>query len=492
MNLRKRKWGAVIALVLAMAMTVNAGVVFAADSTSQSSDGYSLISDLLTIFPQDEIKKARAQGYDVKFAKYFPSQYKLEIYTEDASFLDIDKNVSNGAYTLMNEVNNFIWQALLSWNFTVILVVENAFSLNVVDQFATAVQKAVQQLAGFTGTGYGSQGLMGNFLLLMIILAGAYIAYKGMIKKKTTEALNGMLTTIAVLILGLVFFANAGGVMRYFNDISSGLSQEVMGVGLDFQSELSGNQVTYPADVSSMVIADKLYNMMVYEPYIMLQYAKTSSDQQMTPERVNKILAHQPGSEARKQAVMQEAKGDPAAGIKPNPMVTTDGVFQRLTLLLLLCVAHFILGLLFFIIAGAMIVYQFMFVLTALFAPFAFLMALYPAWSSVAVNWFKRFVGYQLIKLIIGIFFSMLLTISQFLYQMSPPQKVGYVWTIAMQLILVVGVIWKRNELFSIMKVPVGKVENFTGELNIKMPMDYVNKYTTNLRSKVGKIKFRR
>jgi hypothetical protein len=235
-----------------------------------------------------------------------------------------------------------------------------------------------------------------------------------------------------------------------------------------------------------------LYNMMVYEPYIMLQYAKTSSDPQITPERVNKILAYQPGSEARKQAVMQEAKGDPAAGIQPNPMVTSAGVFQRLTLLLLLCVAHFILGLLFFIIAGAMIVYQFMFVLTALFAPFAFLMALYPAWSGVAINWFKKFVGYQLIKLIIGIFFSMLLTISQFLYQMSPPQKVGYVWTIAMQLILVVGVVWKRNELFSIMKVPVGKVENFTGELNIQLPMDYVNKYTTNLRSKVGKIKFRR
>jgi hypothetical protein len=447
---------------------------------------------LLTIFPQDEINKARAKGYDVKFSKYHPSQYNLEIYTEDTSFFDIDKKVSNEAYSLLNEVNNFIWQALLSWNFTVILIVENAFSLNVVDQFATAVQKAVQQLAGFSGTGYGSHGLMGNFLLLMIILAGAYIAYKGMIKKKTTEALNGMLTTIAVLILGLVFFANAGGIMRYFNDISSGLSQEVMGVGLDFQSELTNNQASYPADVSSMVIADKLYNMMVYEPYIMLQYAKTSSDPQITPERVNKILAYQPGSEARKQAVMQEAKGDPAAGIQPNPMVTSAGVFQRLTLLLLLCVAHFILGLLFFIIAGAMIVYQFMFVLTALFAPFAFLMALYPAWSGVAINWFKKFVGYQLIKLIIGIFFSMLLTISQFLYQMSPPQKVGYVWTIAMQLILVVGVVWKRNELFSIMKVPVGKVENFTGELNIQLPMDYVNKYTTNLRSKVGKIKFRR
>jgi hypothetical protein len=177
---------------------------------------------------------------------------------------------------------------------------------------------------------------MGNFLYIMIIIAGAYIAYKGMIKKKTTEALNGMLTTLAVLILSLVFFANASGVMRYINDLSSGLSQEVMGVGIDFQNELSSGQVSYPADVSSLVIADKLYNMMVYEPYIMLQYGKTSSDPAMTPERVNKILAHLPGSAARKQAVVEEANGNPAKGIKPNPMVTSEGVFQRLTLILLL------------------------------------------------------------------------------------------------------------------------------------------------------------
>jgi hypothetical protein len=119
-------------------------------------------------------------------------------------------------------------------------------------------------------------------------------------------------------------------------------------------------------------------------------------------------------------------------------------------------------------------------------------MALNPNWSSVATNWFKRFIGYQVIKLIVGVFFSMLLTISQFLYAMNPPDKVGYIWTIAMQLILVVGVIWKRNELFSIMKAPMGKMDNFKGELNIEMPINYVTKYTENLAARAGKIKLRK
>jgi len=447
---KKFVWIGMLILILTLGWIGQNSVVYAEEPNS--SEGFNLISDLLTIFPDEKIKKARAKGYEVKFARYNPSQYNLELYLEEKSFLDIDDKISDGAYALVNEINNFIWQALLSWNFTVIMIVENAFSLDVVNEFADAVEKAVQELAGFNGTGIGDSGLFGNFMTMMIIIAGAWIAYTGMIKKKTTEAINGMITSLFVLMLGLVFFANAGGVMKYFNEISSGLSQEVMGVGVDFQNELNEEDVSYPADISSLVIADKLYNMMIYEPYIMLQYAKTSSDPEMTQERIEKILGQKPGSTARLKAVEEEKNGMKEKGIEPNPMVTNAGVFQRLTLILLLCVSQFILGLLFFIIAGAMLVYQFLFVLISLFAPFAFLMALNPMWSSVAVNWFKKFVGYQLVKLIIGVFFSMLLTISQFLYAMSPPQKVGYIWTIAMQLILVVGVIWKRDELFSIMK----------------------------------------
>lgn len=480
---KKIVWIGMLILILALGWIGLNNVVYA-EEENNSSEGFNLISDLLTIFPEEKVKQARAKGYEVKFSKYKPSQYNLELHIEEKSLLDFDEKISDGAYILVNEVNNFIWQALLAWNFTVILIVENAFSLDVVDEFAGAVEKAVQELAGFKGNGIGDSGLFGNFLTMMIIIAGAWIAYQGMIKKKTTDAINGMLTSLLILMFGLVFFANAGGVMKYFNEISSGLSQEVMGVGVEFQNELSGEDVSYPSDISSLIVADKLYNMMIYEPYIMLQYAKTSSDPDITNERITKILNEKPGSTARLKAVEEEKNNS-------NPMVTNAGVFQRLTLILLLCVSHFILGLLFFIIAGAMLVYQFLFVLISLFAPFAFLIALNPAWSSVAVNWFKKFVGYQLVKLIIGVFFSMLLTISQFLYTMSPPDKVGYIWTIAMQLILVVGVIWKRDELFSIMKAPMGKIDNFTGDLNIQVPINYLTKYTQNVTSRIGKIKLK-
>lgn len=488
MSNKMRLW---VSLVICL-IVVGIPAVYAAPEVPDP--GHSQIYDIFTVFPKEVIQKAEAEGYPVKFSRYEPSRYSLELYLADTYFWDVDDKVANTAHYFLHGINNnIIWQGLLTWDFLIIMVVENAFSLDIVNQFADAVQKAVQQLAGFGGSGYTNSGIIGNFVTFMFILAGAWIAYKGLIQKKTSDALSGMMTSLVIFILGMAFFANASGVLRYVNDISSGLSQEVMGVGITFQQKLGSSEdySKYPGDVSSLIVADKLYNMFVYEPYLMLQYGKTSIDPRLTEERVNSLLSHKVGSTARKEIVKHEIAGDPEKGYAKNTMMTTQGTFERLTLLILLCVSHLILGLLFLIIAGAMLVYQFMFVLIALFAPFAFLLAIHPAWSSVASTWFRSFIGYQLVKLIIGVFFSMLLTLSQFLYDMNPPGKVGYIWTITMQLILVAGTVWKRNELFNMLKAPMGKTKGFQTDLNIQVPINYLTKYTDKLATRVQQIRLR-
>jgi hypothetical protein len=483
--MRIKKWVAVLLITIVFVGGLGGRVVLAAGVVDPQ--GHSQIYDALTSFPQEKIQKARARGYDVKFSKYEPSRYSLELYLDKTYFWEVDDTIANTGHYFLHGFNDIIWKALLTWDFTVIMVVENAFSLDIVDQFADAVEKAVQQLAGFDGSGYSHSGIVGNFLTFMIILAGAWMAYVGIIERKTTLALSSMVKSGLILILGLAFFANAGGVMRYLNDISSGLNEEVLGVGLVFQQELDQqtSHVQYPTEVTSMVVADKLYHMFIYEPYLILQYGKTSKDAKLTASRIENMLDHRVGSTARMQAVNEERVGNEALGIEPNVFVTTQGIFERLYLLLFLCFSHFILGLLFVLLAGAMLVYQFMFVLVALFAPFAFLLALNPAWSATVTTWFRRLIGYQLVKLMIGVFFTMLLTLSQFLYDMNPPEKVGYIWTIAMQLILVVGVVWKRSELFSILQAPVRRDERIQGNINIQVPLNYLTKYTEKFTKRV-------
>lgn len=441
--MEKKRVFLVILVICIGLVSLSGNVAFAEGETSGS--GYDLLSDLSIFFPTERINKAKAYGYDVKYSKYKPSRYYLEYISEENKFYDVSGQLENKSNAMLHGLNNMLWQTLLVWDFTVLTAVENSFSLDIVSWFADAVEKAVQQLAGFNGSNFNNTGIWGNFLILFIICGGAYIAYIGLIEKKTTAALNAMVKSIVIMMLAMVFFANSGGVMRYINDLSSGLSQELMGVGLDLNSTVT-NSTKYPDEVASFSVADKIYNMMIYQPYLMLQYGKTKEDNVLKKEKIERLLNTKVGSTART---------DVLKGEKDNTMMKDIGVNQRLSLIMLLAVSHLILGFVFFIIAGAILVYQFLFIIFALYAPFALLMAIYPAWSGVAMSWFKKFVGYQLTKLMLGIFLSVLVTMSQFLYGMAPPEKAGYIWTIAMQLILVVGIIWKRNELFSILSTPM-------------------------------------
>lgn len=468
----------IVSMILAMCMLVmnlSGSVAYAANENT-TQDGYELLSDISIFFPDERINKAKNYGYDVKYSKYKPSRYYLEYIPEENSVFDVTGQLQNKGNSILHGFNNLLWQTLLVWDFTVITAIESSFSLDIVNWFADAVERAIQQLAGFNGRNFDGKGIWGNFLLFFIICGGAYIAYLGMIQKKTTDALSAMIKSLVILILAMAFFANSGSIMRYLNDLSSGLSEELMGVGLDLNSTVT-NSVKYPDEVASFVVADKIYHMMVYQPYLMLQYGKTKEDQSLTKERINSLLAAKVGGEARKNVLKNE---------KNNPMMKDIGINQRLSLIILLGISHGVLGFVFFIIAGAMLVYQFLFVIFALYAPFAFLMALYPTWSGTAMNWLKKFVGFQLTKLLLGIFLSVLVTMSQFLYGMAPPEKAGYIWTIAMQLILVLGIIWKRKELFSILSTPMnasadGSIRDLVKKLDgyLGNTTQRIRKYTT-------------
>jgi hypothetical protein len=507
------KWLAVGILVCYL-WTSMLGKASAEPQVPPDQTGYNFMFDTLVHFPEERIKTAKQKGYDVKYAKYKPSRYYLEIQFPDSDTWDISNNLSDSGYALAHSfIVNSVWQMILIWDFLVISGVENGFSLDIVNIFADKIDAIIQKFVGFNGYVVGNTGIWGNFLTFVILLAGAWIAYKGLYKRDTSSAWTGIIATIFILMVSLTFFNNSSGIMKYLNGISSGISQEIMGVGLqadmvsnnqtdeDFSGDINlgrqnqkqsqANANRYSSQVSSFVVADKLYDMLIYQPYLMLQYGKTSGDPQLkNPERIGRILNNKPGSQTRIEAVREERIGNPALGYEPNVMVTSLGVFQRLTLLGLLAVSHLVLGAVFLFVAGAILVYQFIFVIFALFAPFAFLMALYPAWSSLAMDWGKKFVGYQILKIVLGVLLSMILTLSQILYNLTPPQQFGYAWTIIMQLILTVGIIWKRNELISIVNGSLGKFTQYTdnsGELTKQF-----KKYLQTATTRIEKIRFPR
>lgn len=434
-------------------------------------DGYYTANDLAIHFPEERLKRVEKSGYPIAYNDYYPSQYTLELVLDDAYWWELGDQAANTGHYFAHQVINALWQNLLVFNFGAINFVENAYSLDIVDSFATAIGKAVKYIAGFSSNGLGDEGLWGELGVVMIALAGAWAAYMFMVKRAATRAGAGLIWTIVVMVLAFAYFANASKVMRYVNDVSSELSSEVLTIGLDMTPDqpmtleeevksLKGIEDPpreYPEEAASFVIADRLYKLLIYEPYLMLQYGKTSKD--IDKARADAILKHKVGSEARAEAVKEEVEK------YNNHMMTTSGTFERFSIVLLLWITHIIFGVCLLVIAGAVILFQMLFVILSLFAPFALLLALMPAWNYVAVNWFKRWIGALAMKLVVSIFLSLILAVSQVLYQTARPEEYGYAMTITLQLILVIGIIWQRKYLLNVLKAPLrGLEQSIPGE----------------------------
>lgn len=439
--------------------------------------------DEMVKFPDERIKEVQEKGYFVRYARYNPSQYSLELMLDDTYFWELGDKALNLGHFYMHQLNDTWWQYLVVTNLNMITFIENAYSLDIVDKFANVTGQAIRDISGFSGTRLGEDGIWGNLFLFMIVLAGAWAAYMGIVKRAATKAGSGLIWTLVVTILAFAFFANAANVMRYLNDVSSGISIEIASFvdlkkyerpkmtieeeidqlnkqfGGDGRTQLKGatpysERAPIPKEAYSFILADRMYDLMIYEPYLMLQYGMTSKSLDKTSINPDDLLKHQVFSSERQKVVEDEVRKN------NNHMMTTKGTFQRTQILALLTVSHILLQLCYYVISLAILFYQMLFVILALLAPFALLMAVVPAWSHVAINWFQKFIGAILMKLVLSIFLSLLLNISQVLYDTAPPEEFGYVWTIALQLMLVAGIIWQRKFIFSIMQAPVKSVQN--------------------------------
>jgi len=442
-------------------------------------DGHLTAYDIMVHFPEERLKHVEEDlNYPIRYNDYYPSQYSLELVLDDTYFWEIVDTASNTGHFFIHQIINSLWQYLVVFDFQIISYAENAYSTDIVDAFADVVGEAVRKMAGFSGEEIGESGLWGELSTFLIILAGAWAAYMLAVKRATTKAWSGLGSTLVVLVLSLALFANASGAMKYMNDISSGLSREVLGLGIDLtpKSELQvleeqqqlqkgidpdADEKEVPEEATSFLMADRLYELLIYEPYLLLQYGKSSEE--ITPDRAKQILQHKVMSQDRAAAVKKEVSKKNPYG-EPNYMMTTAGTFERFSVVILLWTTHIILGIGLLIIAAAILFYQLLFIILTLFAPIALLMALVPSWTHVALNWVQKWAGAILMKLMLSIFLTLILAISQVLYRTTPPTEYGYIWTITLQLILVVGILWKRKDIFDILRTPVRGVERFPGE----------------------------
>lgn len=391
---------------------------------------------------------------DLKYNEYPQHHYKLDTWVDtDGDWMPW--NWADGAgkqiYIALMEIINSIWNVnILLANFTM-KIVQEAFELDFVSNVTEEIGTAIQNIAGFGPGGFMSNGLWPLLVTFIIGIVGAWATYVGMVKRESSRAWGGLISSMVIFVFALGFFSNASLILKGVNDWSSDLQSDILAVS----ASVVNPGASYTAEEGIATIRNQMFDLMVKKPYMLMQYGTTEVEE----GRVNDILSVDPylKAEDRNLKVQEEVEQ------QKNTMMSIDGISQRAGFVPLLFLANSIIGIFLLIVSGTIILYQMIFLALVLFAPVPLLMALVPRWKQSAFDWGMKVLHAQLMKIAIALLLTILFGISAILYRATETGDLGYLGMMLLQIICFVGVWAKRKELFNIVSTAVSNVESSTG-----------------------------
>ena len=424
-------------------------VLFFALQVPASAEG-SLQNNLV---PQDSDQTTVGE-VELKYNEYPQHHYKLDTWVDtDGDWMPW--NWADGAgkqiYIALMEIINSIWNVnVLLANFTM-KIVQEAFELDFVSDVVDQIGQSVQNIAGFGPSGFMSNGLWPLMVNFVIGIVGAWATYVGMVKRETSRAWSGLLSSVIIFVFALGFFSNASTILKGINDWSSNFQSDILAVSASVVNPGS----SYSKEEGIATIRNQMFDLMVKKPYLLMQYGTTQVDE----NRVNDLLSVDPYLNAEDR----NKKAEVEVSQKENKMMSIDGISQRAGFVPLLFLANTIIGVFLLIISGTIILYQMIFLVLVLFAPVPLLMALVPSWSNTAFDWLMKVLHAQLMKIAIALLLTILFAISAILYRATDSGDLGYLGMMLLQIICFVGIWAKRKELFNMVSTAVNNVQSSTG-----------------------------
>lgn len=405
------------------------------------------------LVPQDS-NKGSVGEVELKYNEFPQHHYKLDTYVNTEGDW-MPWNWADGAgkqiYIAMMEIINSIWNVnILLANFTM-KIVEEAFQLDFVSNVTEEIGSAIQNIAGFGPGGFMAGGLWPLLVTFIIAIVGAWATYVGMVKRESSRAWGGLISSVTIFIFALGFFSNAPAILKGINDWSSDLQSDVLAVS----ASVVNPGASYSKEEGIATVRNQMFDLMVKKPYLLMQYGTT----QIEEDRANDMLSLDPftNSEGRQEKAKQEVDD------QDNTMMSIDGISQRAGFVPLLFIANSIIGIFLLVVSGTIILYQMVFLALVLFAPVPLLIALVPRWKHAAFDWGMKVLHAQLMKISIALLLTILFGISAILYRATENSDLGYLGAMLLQIICFVGVWAKRKELFNIVSTAVNNVESSTG-----------------------------
>ena len=386
---------------------------------------------------------------DNLYSQYPLENYQLDFYVDNSwgwlpwNWLDgIGKSVQYGLYC----ITNFIWTISLYLSNATGYVVQQAYKLDFINDMANSIGKSIQTLAGVTENGFGSTGFYVGFLLLIILIVGIYVAYTGLIKRETSEALHAVINFIVVFVLSASFIAYAPDYIKKINDFSSDISTASLDLGTKIMLTDSDSEGKDSVDL----IRDSLFSIQVQQPWLLLQFGN-SDIEEIGADRVEALVSASPSADdgaTREDVVKTEIEDN------DNNNLTIPQVINRLGMVFFLLIFNLGITIFVFLLTGMMIFSQILFIIFAMFLPISFLLSMIPSYENMAkqaiVRVFNTIMTRAGITLIVTVAFS----ISSMFYNISTDYP--FFMIAFLQIVCFAGIYMKLGDLMSMFSLNAG------------------------------------
>jgi hypothetical protein len=407
-------------------------------------------------------------GHEPTFYERFGADPYMEI--------DSDLGVGDIVQKVVNGIASIIWSVVVWIAAGAVTLFQWAFSLELVNMVGEAVGGMVRSIRDAIYT---------PFLQAMIVLAGAWAVWHALVKRRGLLASEGLIWSVALLIVTVFFFSTPEGFVTGANNLSAGVSRAVLeGISVLDPGESAGDsEATFGgdgADNQLRVSADRWWSTYVYVPWSVMEFGdqKLADDygedllwsKTITADEWDRIEGAGGAGGDYAMRLIKE-KGDRYEDIKedlgskhPQALEWFNGhhPFQRAGIALLALVVVLFAGGLLIVLSGAVLLMQLALILLVVLAPFFLLLGIWPgAGRVVAMRWIETMVGLLVKRVALSALLATILVVGGVL--LDATSELGWGIVMAVQvLVLLVALVYRKPfvHIFQAATLPAGVAAN--------------------------------
>lgn len=414
---------------------------------------------------------------DNLYSSYPLANYKLDFYVDtDWDWLPwnwkdgIGNQVQYGLYAM----SDFIWTISLYLSNATGYLVQQAYKLDFISDTANQIGENIQLLAGVSENGFSTSGFYVGFLLLFILIVGAYVAYVGLIKRETSKAIQAVTNFLMVFLLSAGFIAFAPSYIQRINEFSADISQASLDLGSQIILPHSSSQGKDSVDS----IRDTLFSVQVEQPWLLLQF-DNSNKEEIGESRVNALLEASPDTnngKDREEVVKKEIEEN------DNQNLTLTKTVNRLGTVSFLVLFNIGISIFVFLLTGIMIFSQILFILYAMFLPISFLLSMLPTFTGMAKSALMKLFNTIMLRAGITLIITVAFSLSTMLYALTTSYP--FFLVAFLQIVTFAGIYLKMGDIMSFFNLQAGDSQQVSRSV-MRRPKQYLNRGARRLQRTV-------